>query len=152
MSRRIFNQVEQGLKEAIEISESSKKPDLDSLLSKFYLVKSTADDAKKEADKYNTEIKDIMKDASMQEYESADFKAVLTVQEGTNFDTEKAMSIIKEQLPPELLEKVIKTREYLDDEALQDLIYNKQFDATLLNPCITPAEPIYRLRVSRVKK
>lgn len=75
----------------------------------------------------------------------------ITQKEG--LDEEKAISIIKENLSGrlDLLTTVIKTKEYIDDEALEKLIYNNEFDINLLSSCKTLGEPSVRLTIGKRK-
>lgn len=79
------------------------------------------------------------------------WEANVKITQKEEFDEEKAIQIIKDNLPKEFLSTVIKTKEYIDDEALEKLVYNKDFDINLLSSCKTLGEPSIRLTIGKRK-
>lgn len=79
------------------------------------------------------------------------WEAKVTVTPKEEFNEEKAIEIIKENLPKEFISSVIKTKEYIDEDALENLVYNKDFDINLLSTCKVEAEPTIRLTIGKRK-
>lgn len=125
---------------------------LQHLLDEYGNVKSFADDYKKKADKYSTELKELMLEGKLDEVKTADFVGKVTVKENEDFNELQAIEILRETLSEEDFEKVVKTREYIDDDALETLVYNKRVDVSILAPCRTPKAPTVTLRLTKVKK
>lgn len=79
------------------------------------------------------------------------WEANVKITQKEEFNEEKAIQIIKDNLPKEFLSTVIKSKEYIDDEALEKLVYNKDFDINLLSSCKTLGEPSIRLTIGKRK-
>ena len=56
-----------------------------------------------------------------------------TTKETLNED--RAIEILKNELKPAQLKKVVKTKEYIDDDELEKLVYNGKFDMSKLECC-----------------
>ena len=61
-----------------------------------------------------------------------------------------AIEIIKENLDGALLKSVIKQKEYIDEDALEKLVYNGDFDITKLEKAKI-VKPVTTLRVVKKK-
>ena len=132
MSRRsVFN-----LSEAIDSYKESK--DKENFL-------------KKENDIKNKEIKDYMSLHDMTSASSDKYTVTLSVQNKESLNEELAIEIIKENLGGALLNSVIKTKEYIDEDALEKLVYNGDFDASVLTKAKI-VKPITTLRVTKKKE
>ena len=97
----------------------------------------------------NDVIKSEMKNGNLETFESSRCIATLSVRIPEVFNEDRAIEILKQNLTPEQLEQVIKSKEYIDADALEKLVYNKAFDAAILEPCNTKDAPIYTLRISK---
>lgn len=132
MSRRsVFN-----LSEAIDSYKESK--DKENFL-------------KKENDIKNKEIKDYMSLHDMTSASSDKYTVILSVKNEESLNEELAIEIIKENLGGALLHSVIKTKEYIDEDALEKLVYNGDFDASVLTKAKI-VKPITTLRVKKKKE
>ena len=132
MSRRsVFN-----LSEAIDSYKESK--DKENFL-------------KKENDIKNKEIKDYMSLHDMTSASSDKYTVTLSVQNKESLNEELAIEIIKEHLGGALLNSVVKTKEYIDEDALEKLVYNGDFDASVLTKAKI-VKPITTLRVTKKKE
>lgn len=81
------------------------------------------------------------------------WQANITITTPEEFNEEKAIEIIKENLPEEFLSTVIKTKEYIDDEAFEKLLYNNKelFDINLLNSCKSEGKSTVKLTIGKRK-
>ena len=132
MSRRsVFN-----LSEAIDSYKESK--DKENFL-------------KNENDIKNKEIKDYMSLHDMTSASSDKYTVTLSVQNNESLNEELAIEIIKENLGGALLNSVIKTKEYIDEDALEKLVYNGDFDASVLTKAKI-VKPSTTLRVTKKKE
>lgn len=108
--------------------------------------------AKTKANKsLGAEIKSFMYDNDMNNFSSDNFTATITTKENEELNEELAIEIIKKNLSTELRKTVIKKKEYIDDDALEKLVYNGQFDIQLLQKAKIIKPPTITLRISKKK-
>lgn len=99
----------------------------------------------------NKEIKDYMISHKMTTSSSDKYTATLSTTNKETLNEELAIEIIKEHLGGALLNSVIKTKEYIDEDALEKLVYNGDFDPVVLSKAkIT--KPTITLRVTKKKE
>ena len=129
--------------------EEVKKPEerLSELLPVYQANKSEMDSYKKLVDKDNKEIKTIMLDSKLDEFIVDDIKATCSVSERQDFIEEALIEKLKDMK----MRGIIKKKEYVDMDALENAIYNGKVDAAALASCQTTKE-VVTLRVSKVKK
>lgn len=104
------------------------------------------------------EIKQYMITNRLKSLESSSGKvtATITITPKEILDEERAIDIlnalvVENQLTSDQLNRLIKTRQYIDEDALEDLIYHNDLDATVLAPAKIKKDPIYTLRLSKKK-
>lgn len=119
---------------------------LKELIRLFYEDKQQLDEYKKSTDEYNKNIKDLMGKLDTTEFESDDLIAKIGVQNRESFNEPKLIEKLKELN----IEGVIKTREYVDMDALENVIYNGLLDASELTPC-KEVKTVTTLKVSKKK-
>lgn len=105
---------------------------------------------KKENEEKNKEIKDYMISHNLTKSSSDKYTAALSTTEKESLNDELAIEIIKEHLGGALLNSVIKTKEYIDEDALEKLVYNGDFDPTVLSKAKI-IKPVVTLRVTKKK-
>mgnify|MGYP000930056178 FL=1 len=105
------------------------------------------DSYKKLVDRDNKEIKSIMLGAEMGEFVVDDIKASCSVSVREDFVEEALIAKLKEMK----IRGVIKKKEYVDMDALENAIYNGKVDAASLADCQTKKE-VVTLRVSKLKR
>lgn len=99
----------------------------------------------------NETIKTYMREHDISSADSDKYTATLSRQDKESLNEELAIEIIKENLGGALLATVIKKKEYIDEDALEKLVYNGDFDINkLARAKIT--KPVYTLRVSKRKE
>lgn len=128
------------------------KESLDEMITIYAGKKEELDPLKKTVDEYGKKIKSEMTDKDLSEYTVGDLRASISITQKEDFNELQAIEILRKQLTPEQFEKVVKTREYLDDDAFESLVYNHEVDAAILNPCRVPKEPTVTLRLGKAKK
>ena len=86
--------------------------------------------------KSNTEagnlIKQYFNEKGITSASSEKYTATVTTTTKSTLNEELAIEIIKENLGGALLRSVIKQKEYIDEDALEKLVYNGDFDITKL--------------------
>ena len=80
----------------------------------------------------NESIKNYMSENDMDEASSDMYTAVLSSTTKESLNDDLAIEIIKENLDGALLASVIKQKEYIDEDALEKLVYNGDFDISKL--------------------
>lgn len=125
---------------------------LEGLIPQFAENKAQLDKYEKLCEADKTEIKQTMADYALQRYETEGYTAIRSVSERESFNEEMLLDIVKAFDTPEL--GLIKTREYVDFDALEAAIYNDRLDKdSLLN--IQKAKEtkiVVTLRVSKKRK
>lgn len=98
---------------------------LEQLVLEYANNKSVADRYKKLADKLNTEIKSIMESRNLTDVTAGDYTVKYVVQNRETMDEDKLISIIDDAPGiSQLRSTIIKTKEYVDFDALENAIYH----------------------------
>lgn len=120
---------------------------LDELIPQYAENKAMLDDYKKICDSENKKIKELM---PADTYTAGGYKATKIIQHRESMNEDKLLDILHECG----LEVVIKTKEYVDLDALESLIYKNRLDNETLMKIDTcrEAKEVVTLRVSKVKE
>ena len=124
--------------------------DLSTAIDKYKESKDTENALKKANNELNENIKTYMREHDMSSANSEKYTATLSCTKKESLNEELAIEIIKENLGGALLSSVIKQKEYIDEDALEKLVYNGDFDITKLAKAKMVKET-YTLRVSKKK-
>ena len=98
--------------------------ELNQLIPEFVINRDQEKLHKETKDKLGNEIKEIMKSQNIQTYAANGLRANCSVYDKESFNEEILLQIIKE----EKLEKLIKTKEYVDIDLLKDALYKGELD------------------------
>ena len=123
---------------------------LEELIPEYVETKATSDNYKKLTDKLNNEIKTIMTEIDSAEYIAGDYVAKKTISYRKSIDEDRLLALMQEKG----YESVIRTREYVDADLLENAIYHGEIDRdTLLaiDDCTEKTEVI-TLKVTKNKK
>lgn len=104
---------------------------------------------KKLGSKLNDEIKSTMNSMGVDEFSSDSYVATVKYYRKETLDEEKAIDVLRKTLSEEQLKTVIKTKEYIDDDYLEKLVYNGDFDISLLEPCKVLGNEVATLRIKK---
>lgn len=130
---------------------------LDELIPLYGTNNAQLSELKKVTDTQNKRIKELMTESELEEYETGDYKATCTVSQRESYDEEKLLTTLKEMWEKRWGSQecpMIKTKEYVDIEALEDAIYAEKLtveEVAQLKPCINQKE-VVTLRVTKRKK
>ena len=141
----------------VEENNGDKELTLNELIPQYALNKSELDAYKKLCDRDNAKIKDIMLKADEKEHESGDWVAKVNVSERVTmnedilislFTSVPAFTVINESFG------IVKTKEYIDFDALENAIYKDSFSDEQKNEIAMAKEvkEVVTLKVSRKKK
>ena len=131
---------------------SKSAESLSDMINIYVGMKEELDPLKKRVDDYNKRIKTEMANMDVTEFVVGDVKASISITPKSEFNELQAIEILRKNLTPEQFSKVVKTREYIDDDAFESLVYNHEVDAAILAPAETPKAPTVTLRIGKVKK
>lgn len=122
---------------------------LDELIPQYASNKSEMESYKKICDRENAQIKSIMRDMDLSSYEAGGYKATYTVSERESMNEEMLLEIAHRYGIPE----IVKTKEYIDYDALENAIYNEQIsqDVLLEMNKAKESKEVVTLRVSKIK-
>jgi hypothetical protein len=137
------------VKKQMSLVEEVRTPEekLSQLLPVYEANKSKMDSYKKLVDKDNKEIKSIMLEAGLREFVVDDIKASCSVSEREDFIEEALIAKLKEMK----VRGIVKKKEYVDMDALENAIYNGKIDAAALADCQTKKE-VVTLKVTKLKR
>lgn len=105
---------------------------------------------KKANNELNENIKTYMQENNMTSANSKNWTATLSCTKKESLNEDLAIEIIKKNLGGALLSSVIKQKEYIDEDALEKLVYNGDFDINKLAKAKMVKET-YTLRVGKKK-
>ena len=97
-------------------------------------------------------IKQELQNRDVTEFIAGDIRASITITPNQDVNELQAIEILRKALTPEQFSKVVKTREYIDDDEFEKLVYAHEIDAEILQPAVTPKAPTVTLRLGKVKK
>ena len=121
---------------------------LKELIEVYYEDKAAMDGYKKSVDKHNKQIKEMMNDFNVSEFETDNgLIAKITTQQRESFIDDKLLSKLKELG----VTAPIKTVEVVDMDELENVIYNGELNASELTPCKQVKE-VVTLKVTRKKE
>lgn len=135
-----------GVKRKDSQVESREIKNLEKVIDQYQQENSKKTELEKELKAKNSFIKSKLAELGQDVYETENCKATITYQNRTSIDEEKAIEILKENVAKKNLKSVIKTKEYIDYEALESLIYNGGIAAEKLEP----AQSVNVVRALRV--
>ena len=84
----------------------------------------------------NAQIKQLFLNNDISSFETDLFIATVSQTEKQSLNNELALSILKESLDENELTSVVKTKEYIDEDALEKLVFNGQFDISKLEKAV----------------
>lgn len=99
----------------------------------------------------NESIKSDMQSLGIDSFNSEKWVATVTTTKKESINEKKAIEILEDTLPYELFHEVVKTKQYIDDDVLEKLVYSGKFDISKLETCKTYGKEISTLRISKRK-
>ena len=127
----------------------SRRTDIDDIVEKYGELKDKESELKKEIKPLNEEIKKVMIQNNLDSYKGKNYTAKIIERQNEDFNEDKAIEILKKKLSKEDLKSVILTKEYIDDDALENLIYEGKFAAQELESCKIVKKPTITLRINK---
>lgn len=124
--------------------------DLSTAIDRYKELKDEENALKKANNDLNATIKTYMHEHDMTSANSKNWTVTLSCTKKESLNEDLAIEIIKENLGGALLSSVIKQKEYIDDDALEKLVYSGDFDITKLAKAKMVKET-YTLRISKKK-
>lgn len=124
---------------------------LDSLIPQYAANKREKDSYEKLCAAENAQIKAIMQEYVVQHYEVGGYKATYTIQKRETVDEEMLLEILKRNGE---CEGIIKTKEYIDFDALENAIYHNLIPEDILAQMAeaTEVREIPTLKVTKIKE
>ena len=124
---------------------------LDSLIPQYAANKREKDSYEKICAAENAQIKSIMQSYVVQHYEAGGYRANYTIQRRETVDEEMLIAILKCNGEGE---GIIKTKEYIDFDALENAIYNGRIPESVVleMDAATEVKEIPTLKVTKMKE
>ena len=124
--------------------------DLSKAIDEYKESKDKENALKKANDRMGKDIKKYMLDNDMTKANGEKYTVTMSKTVKQKLNEDLAIEIIKENLDGALLASVIKQKEYIDEDALEKLVYNGDFDITKLAKAEINTTT-YTLRTSVIK-
>lgn len=124
--------------------------DLSEAIDSYKESKDKENALKKANDRMGKDIKQYMLDNDMTKANGKKYTVTMSKTVKQKLNEDLAIEIIKENLDGALLASVIKQKEYIDEDALEKLVYNGDFDITKLAKAEINTTT-YTLRTSVIK-
>ena len=124
--------------------------DLSKAIDEYKESKDKENALKKANDHMGKDIKQYMLDNNMTKANGEKYTVTMSKTVKQKLNEDLAIEIIKENLDGALLASVIKQKEYIDEDALEKLVYNGDFDITKLAKAEINTTT-YTLRTSVIK-
>ena len=124
--------------------------DLSKAIDEYKESKDKENALKKANDSMGKDIKQYMLDNDMTKANGEKYTVTMSKTVKQKLNEDLAIEIIKENLDGALLASVIKQKEYIDEDALEKLVYNGDFDITKLAKAEINTTT-YTLRTSVIK-
>lgn len=115
----------------IILKQEELKVDIASIIDSYGKNKDEEKGLKKYIDKESKLIKEYFSKNNLESFESNKYTATVSNTTKTSLNDDLAIEILKANLKPEELKTVIKTKEYIDEDALEKLSYSG-FDMSIL--------------------
>ena len=125
--------------------------DLSKTIDEYKESKDKENSLKKINNELSENIKSYMHEHNMTTADTDNYTATLSRKDSESLNEDLAIEIIKENLGGALLASVIKTKEYIDEDALEKLVYNGDFDVNKLAKAKI-IKPTFTLRVTKKKE
>ena len=106
--------------------------DLSKTIDEYKESKDKENSLKKINNELSENIKSYMHEHNMTTADTDNYTATLSRKDSESLNEDLAIEIIKENLDGALLNSVIKQKEYIDEDALEKLVYNGDFDISKL--------------------
>ena len=125
--------------------------DLSKTIDEYKESKDKENSLKKINNELSENIKSYMHEHNMTTADTDNYTATLSRKDSESLNEDLAIEIIKENLGGALLASVNKTKEYIDEDALEKLVYNGDFDVNKLAKAKI-VKPTFTLRVTKKKE
>lgn len=127
---------------------------LEQLIVSFSEKKSMLDKLDKESKELNTEIKNQFSEQGIDTYEFSGYSAHTISVDNSKLNEPQLINSLKKlvedgKISRQKYNKIVKTREYIDNEALEDAIYNSFVSNDVVSSCVEHKAPTIKLFVKR---
>lgn len=128
-----------------------KVVDLSILIDSYKDSKDNENNFKKLSKDLGDQIKSEFESRKIDKFASDKYVATVSITQKESINQDRAIIILKDNLSNDQLDQVIKTKEYIDEDALEKLIYNGEVQADLLVSAIEKGKPTTTLRIKDKK-
>lgn len=129
---------------------------LDNIIVDYYDTNNRKTEFTKEAKKLGDEIKSELSRLGVTEFSSGSLTVSTTTSDKSEFNEDFAIEIIRKafeegKLTDEQKSKIIRTKEYIDDDALEAIIYSNPELGQEVKKAFTEKPPVVTLRIKKRK-
>lgn len=114
------------------MSRRDNKPDLSKIIDAYKESKDEENRLHKINDETCKNIKSYMQMLGVDKLNGSEYTANLSIKQNESLNDDLAIEILKANLDEETVRTVIKSKEYIDEDALEKLVYAGLFDITKL--------------------
>ena len=128
-----------------------KVVDLGTLIDSYKDSKDNENNFKKLSKDLGDQIKSEFASRNIDKFASDNYVATVSTTQKESINQDRAIIILKDNLSNDQLDQVIKAKEYIDEDALEKLIYNGEVQADILASAIEKGKPTTTLRIKDKK-
>ncbi len=132
----------------------SRRNPLEQTIDQYEQANRLKNDYTKEAKKLGDSIKAEFSARGLTEYSSDDYTASISTTTKTDFNEDYAIEIIRREfeagnISEEVKAKIIRTKEYIDDDALEAVIYSNPNFGQEIKKAFVEKAPVVTLRIKK---
>ena len=113
-------------------TNTTQEQSISEIIDKYKRDKDMENHLKKLNTENGTKIKEYFDKHGISSFDTDTCTATVSTSKSESLNDDLAIEIIKEHLGGALLASVVKKKEYIDEDALEKLVYNGDFDISLL--------------------
>ena len=113
-------------------TNSTQEQTISEIINKYKRDKDMENHLKNLNTQNGKKIKEYFSKHEISSFDTDEYTATVSTSNSESLNDDLAIEIIKEHLEGALLSSVIKKKEYIDEDALEKLVYNGDFDISLL--------------------
>lgn len=125
--------------------------DIEQIVKRYIDVKTAYDELYKEVEISKNAVKTAFDEFDIDEYTTENNITVkLSKRNADKLNESSLIATLKTlSIPSQTYSEIVKTKEYIDDEGLENAIYNHLISSEIINDCIEKKEPIVSLRINK---
>jgi hypothetical protein len=107
---------------------------IEDIVKRYYELNESKKEFEKFSKNYRSSILDYLSEENVDNRSCGEYEIKRSIREKKSVDEEKLIQILQQTQNKKTLDKVLKTKIYVDDDKLEELLYNEIIDPRILAP------------------